>query len=110
MQHKLCVMSLIMLWISVAVIVCLCQAAQPSDLFSLVAREDVEGIEALVASKPALLNKAGSGGQTPLMSAVLSGKAKAVEVLLKSGADVTIGEQDGYTPMVRLHLHTNPWQ
>jgi hypothetical protein len=95
--------ALIVLCVIVAAVVCLCHAAVPSDLFFLVSKEDVDGIDALIASKPALLNKAGSGGQTPLMSAVLSGKAKAVEVLLKNGADTSIGEQDGYTPMVRSH-------
>lgn len=38
-------------------------------------------------------------GQTPLMSAVLSGKTNAVEALLTAGADATIAEKDGYTPM-----------
>ena len=38
-------------------------------------------------------------GQTPLMSAVLSGKKNAVEALLAAGADPTIAEKDGYTPM-----------
>lgn len=37
-------------------------------------------------------------GQTPLMSAVLSGQAQVVTILLKKGADVTIGEKDQYTP------------
>ena len=40
-----------------------------------------------------------NGGQTPLMHAVLSGKAKLVEMFLARGADTTIGEKDGYTPM-----------
>jgi hypothetical protein len=44
------------------------------------------------------LRTAGSG-QTPLMNAVLSGKGSAVKYLLKKGADVTIAEKDGYTPM-----------
>ncbi len=33
------------------------------------------------------------------MHAVLSGRTKAVEFLLKNGADTAIGEKDGYTPM-----------
>ena len=39
------------------------------------------------------------GKQTPLMSAVLAGKEKALVELLKNGASTTIGEKDGYTPM-----------
>jgi ankyrin repeat protein len=45
------------------------------------------------------LNKPGMGGQTPLMSAVLSGETYAIEPLLAAGADYTIPEKDGYTPM-----------
>ena len=66
------------------------------------------------------LNKIGRGGQTPLMLAgvcmtsylvcfvmlmillvflVLSGKVNAVRLLLEAGADATIGEENGYTPM-----------
>lgn len=33
------------------------------------------------------------------MASVLAGATDAVAFLLESGADVTIGEQDGYTPM-----------
>jgi ankyrin repeat protein len=34
-----------------------------------------------------------------LYCAVLSGKLNAVRLLLDAGADVTIGEENGYTPM-----------
>ncbi|CAD7955880.1 unnamed protein product [Amoebophrya sp. A25] len=37
--------------------------------------------------------------QSPLMHAVLSGRVKTVSMLLDKGADVTIPEKDGYTPM-----------
>ena len=47
--------------------------------------------------KEKIINELGPGGQTPLMHAVLSGKIQAVKYLLKQGADVTIGEKDGYT-------------
>ncbi len=43
--------------------------------------------------------KIGPEGQTPLMHAVLMGKAGAVKYLLENGADTTIGEKDGYTPL-----------
>ena len=33
------------------------------------------------------------------MRAVLSGKLRAVELLLRAGADTSIGEKDGYTPL-----------
>lgn len=38
-------------------------------------------------------------GQTPLMLAVLHGYTTAVRFLLSEGADMTIGEKGGYTPI-----------
>jgi len=43
------------------------------------------------------INSVGGGGQTPLMASCLGGSAKTAEWLIKNGADVTIGEKDGYT-------------
>jgi len=45
------------------------------------------------------INSIGPGEQTPLMHATLMGKPKSVKFLLKQGADPTIGEKDGYTPV-----------
>lgn len=70
------------------------------DIFDAVASSDLTAIEKILADGNDQLNKKGPGGQTPLMNAVLSGKTSAVAALLKYGADVTIPEQDGYTPMV----------
>ena len=42
---------------------------------------------------------AGPGGQTPLMHGVLQGMTQSVKYLLKRGADTSIPEKDGYTPM-----------
>ena len=39
----------------------------------------------------------GEGGQTALMSACLRGHAEVALLLLESGADVLLGEKDGYT-------------
>lgn len=41
----------------------------------------------------------GSGLQTPLMAAVLHGNFAIVDVLLAAGADATLGEKDGFTPL-----------
>eukprot|EP00978_Attheya_sp_CCMP212_P022019 scaffold65060_cov32-Attheya_sp.AAC.1 len=43
--------------------------------------------------------KDAASGQTALMRATLVGSTKCVETLLQLGADVTISEKDGYTPM-----------
>lgn len=72
-------------------------------LFYVCSGNDAASLESMIAADPSKLNAKGSGGQTPLMSAVLSGKTKSVEFLLKAGADVNIPEQDGYTPMVCVY-------
>ena len=78
----------------------LVRAAAAADIHAAV-REDspVKIREALAAGES--IDKAGeeTGGQTPLMAAVLQGKVNAVEALLAAGADASIGEGDGYTPM-----------
>lgn len=51
------------------------------------------------ASDKDVLDKKGPGKQTPLMAAVLGGKDKAVAILLEKGANVNLGEQNGYRPM-----------
>lgn len=68
-----------------------------SSLFAAV-REDDEAM-ILEALEKYNINTIGPGGQTPLMHAILMGKEKAVQVLLANGADTSIGEKDGYTPM-----------
>lgn len=69
------------------------------DLFDALKEEDVErAAEALKAG--ANINALSPRGQqTPLMQSVLHGRTKMVEWCLDHGADVTIGERDGYTPM-----------
>merc|ERR1719246_289269 len=47
------------------------------------------------------IDKIGPGGQTPLMHGVLQGFRKSVKFLLEKGADTSIGEKDGYTPIHR---------
>eukprot|EP00998_Keelungia_sp_KM082_P009152 NODE_5321_length_707_cov_59.725862_g5298_i0.p1 GENE.NODE_5321_length_707_cov_59.725862_g5298_i0~~NODE_5321_length_707_cov_59.725862_g5298_i0.p1 ORF type:complete len:190 (+),score=33.81 NODE_5321_length_707_cov_59.725862_g5298_i0:61-630(+) len=41
----------------------------------------------------------GSGRQSPLMAASLGGHSEVIRLLLQEGADPTVPEQDGYTPM-----------
>ena len=68
------------------------------DIFEEVAKNSMEGIKKALQETDSI-NARGPGHQTPLMNAVLTGKATAVKYLLRKGADVTIGEKDGYTPM-----------
>jgi len=71
-----------------------------SDLHRYVQQDAFDTLEKeLVYRPPNALNAIETEtGQTPLMMAVLMGKTQAVKLLLKAGADTTIGEKDGYTP------------
>ena len=73
-------------------------SASDDALFAAVRADDPDAIEAAI-NDGGNINGIGPGGQTPLMHATLTGQVEAVRVLLKLGADTTIGEKDGYTPM-----------
>ena len=80
----------------------LCSAA-PTDiatdlLWESVQSGSVEDAEKAI-SMGAHLNEQRRGKQTPIMAASLGGKAEIIEVLLKAGADTSIPEADGYTPL-----------
>lgn len=68
------------------------------DIFKAIGADSRDEVLELSKNKEKL-NAKGPGGQTPLMFSILRGKAWAVDLLLKAGADVTIGEKDGYSPM-----------
>ena len=71
-----------------------------ADLHEIILAPDAaEGIRAAVAAGEDIDRVDPGAGQTPLMSAVLRGKADAVAALLELGADTSVGEKDGYTPM-----------
>jgi ankyrin repeat protein len=92
--------------VAVVLVLAIFGVSSAADIFGAVASDRVSELSQMVEENPRLLNKRGPGGQTPLMNAVLSGKTSAVEALLKAGADVTISEKDGYTPMVRNRVQT----
>ena len=73
--------------------------AMVSDIFEFIQNDDVENLKDLLSKHPLIIDRPGPGGQTPLMAAVLMGSTKCTDFLLKQGADHTIGEKDGYTPV-----------
>jgi serine/threonine-protein kinase TNNI3K len=68
-------------------------------LFAAAESNKPQTIATLIAGNAAIINNQGTGGQTPLMAAVLAGSLEAADMLLQLGADPLIGEVDGYTPM-----------
>lgn len=68
-------------------------------LFLATANGDVARIEELLAADPSLLMARGLFGMTPLHSAAAAGQDKAVTLLLEKGADPTLEDENGNTPM-----------
>ena len=58
-------------------------------VFVAVLANDANALAAALSEDPDSLNRPGTGGRTPLMHAVLQGKATAVSHLLDAGADVS---------------------
>jgi ankyrin repeat protein len=67
-------------------------------LFTAVQDDDPTGIGQAI-DDGADINQIGTGGQTPLVHAVLTGKLNAVKTLLTLGADTSLAEKDGYNVM-----------
>jgi ankyrin repeat protein len=71
--------------------------------YQAIASNNIAALRDLLILDKRSLNSLDGGpvdsGQTPLMFAVLSGNLEAVKVLMEAGADPTIGESQGYTPM-----------
>eukprot|EP00462_Mataza_sp_D1_P020207 CAMPEP_0175138470 /NCGR_PEP_ID=MMETSP0087-20121206/10369_1 /TAXON_ID=136419 /ORGANISM="Unknown Unknown, Strain D1" /LENGTH=194 /DNA_ID=CAMNT_0016421381 /DNA_START=18 /DNA_END=602 /DNA_ORIENTATION=+ len=61
--------------------------------------EDVEKVKELLAKGADLNGKHPDSGQTPVMAATLGGRLEILKYLMSQGADPSIGEMMGYTPM-----------
>lgn len=68
-------------------------------LFDASGEEDTDAAAAALKQGANINALSPRGLQTPLMQSVLHGRTKMVKFFLENGADVTIGERDGYTPM-----------
>ena len=68
-------------------------------IWAAIQQDSGDLVRSEIAKNPSVLNQRGSGGQTPMMNSVLSGKTESLKALIELGADATIGEKDGYTPM-----------
>ena len=69
------------------------------DLHKAVRAGEIDELKRLLKEEGADINEIGPGKQTVLMHSVLGGCKACVKLALEHNADVTIGEQDGYTPM-----------
>lgn len=89
-------MLLIQFFIIVALL-CRCEASSATlRLMEAVAADNVDQLKSLIEDQGHDIDAVGEGGQTPLMRACLTGKVEALRYLLAAGADINIGEKDGY--------------
>lgn len=70
-----------------------------NDLFNALGDEDSDAATAALKAGANIDAISPRGQQTPLMQSVLHGRLSMVKWCLENGADSTIGERDGYTPM-----------
>ena len=68
-------------------------------LHDAAAQNSPAAIQAALDAGADLNERDSQSGQTALMYSVLNGFAQSVRYLLSAGADVTIGENSGYTPL-----------
>lgn len=74
-------------------------SAADEDLFAALREEDIPAAAAALAAGANINAISPRGQQTPLMQSVLHGRPGSVSWCLNHGADTTIAEKDGYTPM-----------
>ncbi|KAL3786893.1 hypothetical protein ACHAW5_006972 [Stephanodiscus triporus] len=74
-------------------------SAVDEDLFAALRKDDVVAASAALAAGASINAISPRGQQTPLMQSVLHGRVEMVRWCLDNGADTTIPERDGYTPM-----------
>jgi len=63
------------------------------------ADEDIEAAASALKAGASIDAISPRGNQTPLMQSVLHGRTTMVKFCLENGADATIAERDGYTPV-----------
>ena len=74
-------------------------AGEASDIWAAADAGDLGAIERHLASGAAVNGPDGKSGSTPLLWAAVAGRAEAVELLIRRGADVNAVDRDGGTPL-----------
>ncbi len=80
-----------------------------NSLMSAVAEDDVEGVNFFVkTSNINELNQKNIGGATALLIASRNGNQEIANILLKSGADANVADNEGWTSLMRASIIRNP--
>ncbi len=77
-------------------------------LMSATTSNDVNGVRFFSKAGRALINQKNLGGATALHLACREGYFDIAKILIDSGADVNIADNEGWTPLMRASLVANP--
>ncbi|MFM8185491.1 MAG: ankyrin repeat domain-containing protein, partial [Alphaproteobacteria bacterium] len=80
------------------------QFAGISNLMSAVSNNDVEGTRFFAKAGSIIVNQKNKGGATALHIASREGNLDIVKILIDSGANPNIADNEGYTPLMRASL------
>lgn len=72
---------------------------QTKRIYQAVTENNVDLVKELISKGQDINERMNGSKQTPLMQAVLGGHFLVAKALLELGADVTVEEKDGYTPL-----------
>jgi len=80
------------------------QFAGISNLMSAVSNNDVEGTRFFAKAGSIIVNQKNKGGATALHIASREGNLDIVKILIDSGANPNLADNEGYTPLMRASL------
>lgn len=76
-------------------------------LMSATASNDIEGVKFFTSSGPSIINQKNYGGATALHIAARNNNVQIAEILIKSGANLNIADNENYTPAMRAAAFGN---
>jgi len=83
------------------------QFAGISNLMSAVSNNDVEGTRFFAKAGSIIVNQKNKGGATALHIVSREGNLDIVKILIDSGANLNLADNEGYTPLMRASLSAN---
>ncbi|MFZ9469759.1 MAG: ankyrin repeat domain-containing protein [Rickettsiales bacterium] len=84
------------------------QFAGISNLMSAVSNNDVEGTRFFSKAGSIIVNQKNKGGATALHIASREGNLEIAKILIESGANPNLADNEGYTPLMRASLSASP--
>jgi ankyrin repeat protein len=83
------------------------QVVGVNSLMSSVTNNDIEGVRFFAKSGKSLINARNFGGATSLHIACRENNSEIAKILIESGAEVNVVDNEGWTPLMRAALNGN---